>query len=83
MVKTESLRSPFGEEDPELCLVIPILLAKTRDLLLVRDNKPGEHVQLAQSALLTLLLATRMKKCGDKKMDDGSAICYRLRKRRN
>lgn len=58
MVKIELLRDSIGEVLPELLLLMLILLAMTEDLLLVRDNKPGEQVQLAQSALLTLLFAT-------------------------
>lgn len=58
MVNTEPFLDPLGEVLPELLLLILILLAMTEDRLLVRDNKPGEHVQLAQSALLTLLFAT-------------------------
>lgn len=58
MVNTDPLRDPLGEVDPEVCLLRLILLAMSEDLLFVRDNKPGEHVQFAQSALLTLLFAT-------------------------
>lgn len=57
-VNTDPLREPLGEVEPERFLFKLILFAMMDDRLFVRDNKPGEHVQLAQSALLTLLLAT-------------------------
>lgn len=74
IVNTDPFRDPLGEDDPEECLLMLILLAITEDLL-VRDNNPGEQVQLAQSALLTLLFATliggRNKVVGEKP-NDGS-----------
>ena len=56
IVNTEPLREPpLGELLPLRLRLILILFATTDERLFVRDNKPGEQVQLLQSARVTLL----------------------------
>lgn len=59
IVKTDPLRDPDLEAaDPVKFLFKLICLANIEDLRLVRDNNPGEQVQLLHCALLTLLFDT-------------------------